>query len=194
MLRITSIQMKTLFIIMALLGLSGCVTSSNYYVLSVASQPTTVYANNNRIIGVEKVTVPEYLYKREITVAKTSSQITLLSGAVWGEDLDAGLTQRLISFLQKKFQQPSVYAYPWGIDRQPNVKVNVAITRFIAQGDKVYLDANWEVMKIATHKRNAKLFNTSVPTSSDAASIVDAMDRAFGKLEEDVARGVKELY
>ena len=191
--RIINIKMKTLFILMALLGFSGCVTSSSYYVLSVAHQPTTVYAYNNRTIGVEKVTVPEYLYKREIAVAKTSSQITLLSGAVWGEDLDTGLTQRLISFLQKKFKQPSVYAYPWGIDRQPGIKVNVAITRFIAQGDKVYLDANWEVMNVSTHKRKAKLFNTSVSTSSDAGSIVDAMDRAFGQLEEDVARGVKEI-
>lgn len=192
--KITNIKMKTLFMIMTVLGFSGCVTSSSYYVLSVASQPTTVYTNNNRTIGVEKVTVPEYLYKREIAVAKTSSQITMLSGAVWGEDLDAGLTQRLISFLQKKFQQPRVYAYPWGVDRQPSVKVNVDITRFIAQGESVYLDGNWEVMNVNTKKRKAKLFNTSVATSNDAASIVDAMDRAFGQLEEDVARGIKELY
>jgi cholesterol transport system auxiliary component len=179
--------------LMALFGFSGCVTSSNYYVLSVAPQPTTVYANNNRVIGVEKVTIPEYLYKREIAVAKTSSQITLLSGAVWGEDLDAGLTQRLISFLQKKFQQPGVYAYPWGVDRQPSVKVNVDITRFIAQGENVYLDANWEVMNVSSKKHKAKLFSTSVSTRNDAASIVDAMDKAFGQLEEDVAKGLKEI-
>ena len=104
------------------------------------------------------------------------------------------LSQQKITYvLQKKFQQPSVYAYPWGVDRQPSVKVNVDITRFIAQGDKVYLDANWEVMQLGTHKRKAKLFSTTVPTSSDAASIVDAMNRAFGQLEEDVARGVKGL-
>ncbi|MBT8348851.1 MAG: membrane integrity-associated transporter subunit PqiC [Sulfurovum sp.] len=187
------LKIKTLFILMILMSFSGCVTSSNYYVLSLAPQPTTIYANKSRSIGVKKVTVPEYLYKREIAVAKTSSQITLLSGAVWGEDLDAGLTHRLISFLQKKFQQPNVFAYPWGVDRQPSVKVNVDVTRFIAQGDKVYLDANWEVVHVNTNKRKAKLFSTTVSTSSNAASIVDAMDRAFGQLEEDVARGLKEL-
>jgi len=176
-----------------LLSFSGCVTSSNYYVLSIAPQPTTLYANKSISIGVKKVTVPEYLYKREISVAKTSSQISLLSGAVWGEDLDAGLTHRLISFLQKKFQQPNVYAYPWGVDRNPSVKVNVDVTRFIAQGDKVYLDANWEVTHVSTNKRKAKLFSTVVSTHSDAASIVDAMDRAFGQLEEDVAKGIKGL-
>lgn len=185
--------MKMLFMLMALLSINGCVSSSNYYVLSLAPQPTSYYENKSRSIGVKKITVPEYLYKREIAVAKTSSQISLLSGAVWGEDLDAGLTHRLIGFLQKKFQQPSVYAYPWGVDRQPSLIVNVDITRFIAQGDKVYLDANWEVMKVSTHKRKAKLFSTAVSTHSDAASIVDAMDRAFGQLEEDVAKGIKGI-
>ena len=184
-------KIKILFTLMTLLGLSGCVTSSGYYVLSLAPQPTAVYANQKRIIGVEKVTVPDYLDKREIAVAKTSSQIHMLRGAVWGEDLDAGLTHRLISFLQKKFNQPSVYAYPWGVDRQPSIKVNVDITRFIAQGDKVYLDANWEVKNMRTQKRKARLFSTTVATSSDADSIVDAMNRAFGQLEEDVARGVR---
>ena len=141
-------KIKILFFLMTIFGLQGCLTSSNYYVLSIPPQPTDIYTNHNGIIGVNKVTIPEYLYKREIAVAKTSNQITLLSGSVWGEDLDAGLTQRLISFLQKKFRQPGVYTYPWGLDRQPNIIVSVDITRFIAQGDKVYLDANWDVKSV----------------------------------------------
>ena len=184
-------KIKILFALIILLSLNGCVSSGNYYVLSVASQPATVYTNKSRSIGVEKVTVPGYLYKREIAVAKTSNQISLLSGAVWGEDLDDGLTQRLISFLQKKFNQPSVYGYPWDTNRQPTIKIKVHVTRFIAQGDRVYLDANWEVENIKSHRRVAKLFSTSVPTKSDASSIVEAMNRAFGELEEEVARGVK---
>jgi len=186
-------RIKIFIKIIALLSLTGCVSSSNYYVLSVASQPTTVYANKSRSIGVEKVTVPGYLYKREIAVAKTSSQISLLSGAEWGEDLDAGLTQRLISFLQKKFSQPSIYGYPWGTDRQPDIKVKVQVTRFIAQGDRVYLDANWEVENMRSHRRRAKLFSTTVPSKNDAVSIVSAMDKAFSALEEEVAQGVKSF-
>lgn len=190
---LTRIKIKTLFMFIILLSFSGCVTSSNYYVLSLSPQPTEHYENINRSIGVKKVTIPDYLYKREIAIAKTSSHITLLSGEVWGEDLDAGLTQRLISFLQKKFQQPSVYAYPWDLDREPSIRVSVNITRFIAQGDKVYLDANWEVVHVRTHKRKAKLFSTTVATGSDATSIVDAMNRAFGQFEEDLAKGIKGL-
>lgn len=179
---------------MAVLGLNGCMsTSSSYYVLSLASQPTQTFTNKNRIIGVEKVSIPDYLYKREIAVAKSSNQITLLGNAVWGEDLDAGLTNRLINFLQKKFNQPSVYAYPWGVARQPHVKVTVVVTRFIAQGDNVNLDANWEVMSLRTLKRKARLFSTSVATSGDVNSIVKAMNEAFGQLEEKVALDVKRF-
>ncbi len=187
------LKIKILLTLMILLLLHGCGSSGSYYVLSFAPQPKVLYAKKSRIVGVKKVTVPAYLYKREIAVAKTSSEISLLSGAVWGEDLDAGLTQRLISFLQKKFHQPSVYAYPWGLDREPTVKVNVDITRFIAQGDRVYLDANWEVVHVSSKGRKSGLFTTSVPTQSDASSIVSAMNSAFGVLEEEVAKGVKSF-
>lgn len=180
-----------LFTIVLLLSLTGCIaTSNNYYVLSMASQPSVIYKNNRSMIGVEKIIVPGYLYKRELAVAKNTNQITLLNNAVWGEDLDDGLTQRLISFLQKKFNQPNIYAYPWGIKRQPTIKISVQINRFIAHGDRVYLDANWEVMNLVTQKRKARLFSTSVATGSDASSIVNAMNQAFGQLEEKVALDV----
>ncbi len=185
-------DIKILLTLITLFFLSGCIGSSSYYVLSQPTQPTVTYINKNRTIGVDKVTVPEYLYKRDLAVATSSNQITLLSGAVWGEDLNAGLTRRLISFLQKKFNQPSVYAYPWGLDREPTVKVNLHVTRFIAQGDKVYLDANWDVIQVSTKRRKSGLFSTTVPTKKDAGSIVNAMDIAFGELEEDVARGVMQ--
>lgn len=188
----TNFRIKIFFIVFMALGLSGCMSSSNYYVLSMASQPQNIYTGNKKMIGVEKVVVPHYLYKRDIAIAKSSNEITLLNNAVWGEDLDDGLTQRLISFLQKKFNQPNVYGYPWGIDRQPNIKIKVHITRFIAQGDNVYLDANWEIENLRTNQRKSRLFNAKVLTSSDARNIVNSMDKAFGELEEAIAKGVRE--
>jgi len=186
--------MKILLILFGLLGLTACVsTQSNYYVLSVASEPTVHYANKGRVIGVEKVTVPAYLYKRELAIAKSSSQIVLLDNAVWGEDLDMGLSARLIGFLQKKFNQPNVYQYPWGMDHQPTIKVSVHVTRFIAQGEKVYLDATWNIENMKTKRREARLFSTTVPTSSDTKHIVSAMDRAFSKFEETIAMGIKHF-
>ena len=184
--------LKILLITVTLLSLNACV-SSNFFVLSTASQPTATYEQKRGVIGVEKVVVPKYLFQRELAVAKSSSQVTFLSGATWAEDLNDGLTHRLISFFQKKFNQPNVYAYPWDVSRQPDIKVNVQVSRFIAQGGKVYLDVTWELENMRTHKRKAKLFSTTVPTSSDASAIVDAMDKAFTQLEEDVAFGIKKF-
>lgn len=184
------IRIKIFLTFFALFIVSGC-SLSNYYVLSTASQPKKTYSSKKQVIGVEKVTVPEYLFKREIAVAKSSSQVTFLSGSQWAEDMDIGLTHRVISFLQKKFKQPGVYAYPWGTDIQPDIKVKLHVTRFIAQDNHVYLDASWEIRSMRTEKRSVKLFSTVVPTKADASSIVDAMNRAFGKLEEDLALGVR---
>ena len=180
---------KILFTLMSILTLTGCF-SSNYYVLSNPSLPTHTYSYSNMRIGVEKVTVPSYLFKRDIAVAQNNSQIRLLPSATWGEDLETGLTHRLITFLQKKFNQPNVYKYPWGVEKQPTKKVKVQISRFIAMGDRVYLDANWEVVNMRSGATKARLFSTTVPTTSDAAAIVSAMDMAFAELEETIAKGI----
>lgn len=173
--------------------LGGCVGSTNYYVLSNPSQPSVVYAKQNKIIGVEKVTLPAYLFKRQIAIAKSASQIAFMSGYEWGEDLDEGLTNRLISFLQKKFREPRVYAYPWQTDKVPTQRVKVNITRFIAYGDKVYLDANWEIIDRSGRSRS-RLFNTSVAIQSgNSASIVASMDAAFRQFEESLANGLKSF-
>ncbi len=178
--------------LLLLLVLAGCV-SSDYYVLSTAPQPAATYKHIRGTIGVEKVVVPKYLFQREIAVARSSSQVTFLSGASWAEDIDEGLTQRLISFLQKKFNQPEVYGYPWDVGEQPRIKVKVQISRFIAQGDRVYLDASIRLENMRTGKRKAVLFSKTVPAGSSASEIVAAMDRAFDLLEEEVAAGVRSF-
>jgi len=184
------INRKLLWMLIASLGLNGCF-SSHYYVLSTASEPIETYKANSMSIGVEKVTVPQYLFKHEIAVAKTSSEVVFLSDGTWAEDLDAGLTLRLISFLQKKFNQPNVHQYPWGTDIQPNKKIKVAISRFIAKGDAVYLDATWEVENMKTGHKKARLFQTTVSMdTSNTSSIVEAMDNAFSQLEAHIARGI----
>jgi len=187
------IKIKLLIFAGVLFLLSGCMGSRHFYVLSVASQPKTIYSQRNNVIGVEKVTIPGYLYKREIAIATSPRQIEFISGSEWGEDLDDGLTNRLISFLQKKFREPRVYAYPWQTDKVPTQRVKVNITRFIAYGEKVYLDANWEIVD-RFEKSRSRLFNTSVATQSgNSASIVASMDEAFRQLEESLARGLKSF-
>jgi cholesterol transport system auxiliary component len=175
---------------MMVILMAGCATKSHYYVLSTATQPSDVY-RFSRSIGVMQVLLPSYMDKRKLTIAYSGNQISQLDSVLWAEDLDIGLTQRLISFLQKKFSQPDVFAYPWDVERQPDIKVKVQINRFLAEGDTVYLDANYLITDTRTKKSHAHLFHTALQTTPEPAAIVNTMDKAFGKLEEDIAAKIK---
>ncbi|MDD3591964.1 MAG: PqiC family protein [Sulfurovum sp.] len=175
---------------MLVLMMTGCATKSRYYVLSTATQPSDVY-RSAKSIGVSQVILPSYMDKRKLTVAHSGSQIAQLDAVLWAEDLDIGLTQRLISFLQKKFKQPNVFAYPWGVERQPDITVKLQINRFLAEGDTVYLDASYLITNMRTKKSHAHLFHTALRTGTEPAAIVNTMDKVFGKLEEDIAGKIR---
>ena len=170
--------------------MTGCATKSHYYVLSTAAQPSHVYPSA-KSIGVAQVILPSYMDKRKLTIASSGNQISQLDSVLWAEDLDIGLTERLISFLQKKFDQPNIFAYPWGVEKQPDIKIKVQINRFLAQGDKVYLDANYLLIDTKNHTSQAYLFNTVLKTGTEPSVIVNTMDKAFGQLEEHIAAKIQ---
>lgn len=182
-----------LFLFLLFLSMNGCMltSSSHFYVLSTPSEVRTV--TYHKSIGVEQITVPKYLFKREVAIAHSKSEISFFSNATWVENLNDGLTQRVIHFLQKRFDQPNIYAYPWEATRQPYLKIKVRISRFIAFGGKVYLDANWEIETLATKRYQSKLFRTTVQTKEDAASIVSSMDTAFARLEIALAKAIQNI-
>jgi len=181
----------TFILLGSMLFLQGCFSTSTYYVLSVAPTPKVSYKSQERIIGVEKVTLPSYLYKRELMIATSAQEIVLLPNALWAEDLDIGLTHRIIDFLQKKFNQPNVYAYPWGVMRQVDIKVTLNITRFIVEKKTLYLEATWSLESLKTKHRISQLFTIKLDAKMDSKSIVFAMDKAFASLEEAIAVGIK---
>jgi len=182
---------KIFLYIILLFFYNGCNLEEKFYVLSTSSSPSLHYKKMNKSIGVEKVIIPHYLFKREIAVAKSSSEIYFLQRATWAENLDEGLTNRLISFLQKKFNNPNVYHYPWGVDTQPDIKIKLQITRFIAENNKIYLNATWRVVNLHTQRVNAKLFSQQIKTSEESSKIVSSMDSIFRRLEEKIALSVK---
>jgi len=181
---------KLCFASLMSLVLSGCL-GTHYYVLSTASTPLTLEPTKKMYVGVEKVKVPEYLFKREIAIAKSNSEVLFLSNGTWAEDLDASLTLRLIAFFQKKLQQPEVHAYPWECDSQPTQRIKVHVTRFIAQGGYVYLEASWKISHTQTKQDVSQLFATKVAIENESTSeIVSAMDKAFSQLENVIANAL----
>ncbi|MDQ7085432.1 MAG: ABC-type transport auxiliary lipoprotein family protein [Sulfurovum sp.] len=180
-------------LLLAVFILQGCFSSNHYYILSVASNPSHTYPSHNLILAVKKVTIPAYLYKREIAIAASSSKIILLPSSQWGEDLDTGLTNRIIGFLQKKFKNPHVYPYPWGLNTQADIKISIQVTRFIAENNSVYLDATWNIEDLKTKEVRAKLYSVRIDTTAEIEDIIKSMDKAMSDFENSIAKGIYQF-
>lgn len=185
-------KIKFPLLLLMLFVLQGCFPSSHYYILSTPSSSKSV--KYPKSIGVERITLPKYLSKREIAVAHSSSKIAFLSDAIWAEELGEGLTQRMIYFFHKHFSQANVSLYPWNMTQQPDLKVKIKIMRFIAYQGSVYLDGNWEIERMKRKTYHAKRFHIKVKTKHDSDSIVASMDKAFAKLEQEVADVIQRRY
>jgi len=174
------------FYILLLLFFVGCGGSSQYFMLS---EPIMIKKYNSRsssIIGVEKISLPEYMLQGKVAISLSSTEIKYLDTAKWINDMEGSLTKQLIVTIQKSFNTPKVYAYPWDLSRQADIKIKININKFIAYGDKVYLDANYEIKNLKSSKLQGKLFNTTVPTDSSSISIVSSMNIAFSKLTKKI--------
>jgi len=173
--------------------LSGC-GSSRYFMLAEPSTSVgSRYSHKIPVIGVEKISLPEYMKQGKVAKQISSTQIEYLSNDNWLEDMEESLTKQLITTIQKSFNTPGVYAYPWGLSKQASVKVRVRVNKFIAQGAYVYLDANYEITHMKSGRKYSKLFNTKVPTKEDTQSIVSSMNIAFSKLSKSIMGGLNRF-
>ncbi len=168
-----------LLVLFAVLFLSGC-SEKSYYMLSkphiIAHEAVAVSAT----VGVERVTVPDYLKAGKVPLQK-GNRIHYLDDALWAVDLEDDLTNALIFDLQKSLPKCRIFHYPWDREGRVDAVVSVKIKRFIAQDGAVYLDA---VVRVNDRDRVVSL---KEPVASlKAANIVAGMQRAFFALEHAV--------
>ncbi len=175
--------------------ITACSSSGQYYLLSTPSQTNEQHIAVSQSIGVEKITLPSYLNVKQLAVA-TGNRVNFLEQAVWAEDLSAGLTNRLVGFLQQAFNQPQVQAYPWHSEVAPKVRITVHISQFIAQTNKqgtaIHLRASWQIKPKDKAAIN-RLFDTVIVTSPEPDAIVEQMNEAFAKLEQSIAKAIQNL-
>lgn len=169
--------------------LAGC-GSSSYYVLSDI-HPQHSYISSRISIGVEEVEVPRYLFKRELAIATTNNKVKFDSNIQWAEDMDEAITRRVVGTLQQKFNNPNIDKYPWGLDSVPRVILHINITRFIAKGDTVYLNATYRTTDTKTDKTKSYLYNKSIQIKdTNTDTIVTAMDRLIEYMIADIAKSL----
>lgn len=185
---------KMILISVILLVLSGCVGSTHYYMLTTPEAIGKHYTKRLPVIGVEKISLPEYMLRGEVATQLSATQIHYSASDEWVEDMEDSLTQQMIAAIQKSFNHPNVYAYPWGLSKQAGIKIKISISRFISYGDFVYLDATWKINDLQRGKQHSRLFSVKVPSGRDTASVVAGMNKAFGKLAQGVVSDLNHRF
>jgi len=181
-----------LFLGLLIVILSGCGTS-HYYMLTSASTLSN-HTASLPTIGVEKVLIPEYMQKGKVAIQRSTNEIVYLEDSYWAGDLSILLTQEAIRTVQKSFNHPGVYAYPWDFSKQPGVKIKISINRFISYGGFVYLDAHYTINDLRTDQRYSRLFSAKVPTGKKAENVTAAMSSAYGKLTATLSQELHRRY
>jgi len=179
---------------LSILIFAGCGASTNYFLLGDLPNSKKYSSRSLPIIGVEKILLPDYLQQNKVVVQLSPTQLKYSDNDEWAEDMENSLSKQLIVAIQKSFNHPDVYIYPWDLSKQAGIKVKVSISKFIAYGDQVYLDANWEIVDLKTAQRSSQLFSTQVKTASDTVSIVSSMNSAFERLTTTITREIARKF
>ncbi len=188
------IPYKKIMISLMILALSGCVGSTQYFMLASPTAIQKRYTKNLPVIGIEKISLPEYMLRGEVATQLSPTQIYYSSLDEWVEDMEDSLTQQLIVMIQKSFNHPNVYAYPWGLSKQAGIKIKVSINKFISYGDFVYLDATWKINDLSRGKEYSRLFSTKAPSGKDTASVVSGMNIAFGEMSANLIQDLNSKF
>lgn len=185
---------KKILLGLVLLAFVGCGGTGSYYMLS---GPTVIQPHATKelpVIGVEKLSLPEYMQQGKVAIQLSPTQISYAESDKWAENMEDSLTKQMISTIQKSFNHPNVYTYPWDLSQQAAIKIKISISRFIAYGNFVYLDATWKITDLQRGKSYSRLFGIKVPSNKETAEIVSSMNVAFAKLSLAVVADINRRF
>ncbi|MEN8213363.1 MAG: PqiC family protein [Pseudomonadota bacterium] len=174
----------------------GCVSNpgsgTNYYLLTPSSSTGPVSGHRHLTVGIGPIELPEYLTQSHIFTQTGVTQLKANKQHRWAGSLENNFTDVLASDLGKQLQKSHIEIYPWDRPHSVERQIVVHVTRFIAQGRSVYLDARWRVLdkqgeqrKVASASLQKDLDTETADGDFDA--IVSTMSELVGELAHNIA-------
>lgn len=181
----------TRFVLPALMILlAGCATtggsSINYYLLMQNNDNAVVKKRNLRV-GIGPVELPEYLARPHILVQAGSSRVVADKNHRWAGPLEKNFTDVLTSNIGYRLSTANVAIYPWETPGSVDRQVVIQVTRFIASGGQVHLDARWRILNRNGNQIRSETISLTEPAAvDDYDAIVSAMSRLVGRFSDRV--------
>jgi len=189
--------MKKVWLLAIWLILAGCSSHRvGGYLLRDSTGKIEPVGKITEAIGVEKIQLPEYLKQNHIVFENEKGQLIEYTDARWAVHLPESLTDRLITSLQQSLETPQIYLYPWETHEALPLLLKLTISRFIAGPHYLTLRARWQIYDTRTKETKSFLYRTRLPMPEKyrAADIVEAMNRAYQKLEKQIARSILNYF
>jgi len=181
--------MKKLLLIPLLLIFTAC-SSKEYYTFGDTSEINQI-ESCHQTIAIEKVKVPKYLKDNAIVKQVSPYKVIRIKDANWLTPMQKRLTNVLINYLQKSLNNPNIYLYPWESQKKDtDKKISVKIQRFITYNNQVILDATYQIKNLKTRDKKTKLFSTTVVTSDNIESMMEAMEKAYFRLSKEIKTNI----
>jgi uncharacterized lipoprotein YmbA len=190
------INKKLLYLPLILLFGYGCVSSPgseiHYYLLTPSSPGESIPAHRHLNIGIGPIELPEYLSRAQIFTQTGKTQLKSNKQHRWAGSLENNFTGVLATDLGMQLQKSHIEIYPWDRPHSVDRQIVVHVTRFIADGGSVYLDARWRVLDKQGNQRkigSARLQQTldSSVADNDFDAIVSLMSDLVGELAHEIA-------
>ena len=182
------------------LALGGCLKRSKVartYVLD----PTPAQAEGApagapvAVVGVERVRVPDWLDRPQVTGRAASGEVLTDEFSRWGEPLPRGVQRVVAENLVLRLPDRRVIAAPFPPRDLVDHRLEITIVEAARQADgAVLVEARWELLgrdgEVLARRRSA---HRAKPTALGAAGAVSGLNEAFAALSREIADVVRSL-
>jgi uncharacterized lipoprotein YmbA len=179
---------------------AGCVlkhsVSARLYVLqAVAREPAAATGAAPRgVLGVQRVSVPAWMDRAEITARTGRGEIVPDPLARWGEPITRGIQRVVTENLATLLPERHLVAAPFPASQAVNHRLDLAITECARQADdSVLLEGRWAILgrdgAVLVQRRSSH--RTGAVATAEGA--VNATSEALALLSGEIAAAVRGL-
>jgi uncharacterized lipoprotein YmbA len=191
-----SLCARTLAVLLSMLLVSGCATTSrpvDFYTLSpaiVAGAPGSPAANcRDVVIGIGPVLWPRYIDRPQIVTRLSPNRISFDEFHRWAGPLEEDFERVLIDNLSRLLQTDYVIKSPGKLPYKPRYRVQIQINQFDGQpGDAVTLKAAWSLVDQSGDKEPA--LQESLIYQTTAGEGYEAMVAAASEAVAELSRRI----
>lgn len=191
--------MRARAVVALTLILGGCVfrqsRHAQTFVLDAIVPPGSPSSAPAAVLGVQRVTVPGWLDRPQITGRGTQGQVVADEYARWGEPVAKGIQRVVAENLAALLPERRLVMAPFAPNVPVPQRVDLTIVEAARQADgSVLVTARWALLAAGDAPLvQARSSHSARPTAAGASGTVAASNEALAALSREIAQAVRSL-